>query len=110
MKKCAITLMMLVMLGDLGRALGDQKRPDDSLLTLFGNIFTFPLQVTYTLFSPIGGEDISTAYRRAGFSEKDQNYFQLNWYGEQRLGYSNLFERKELEEEISREGFGDFRG
>ena len=111
MKFCAIALAVVMPLCALVPSLSsaDEHPSDDPFLSLLGNIFAFPFQVSYKLFSPLDVEDLSTEYRRSGFSQKDQDYFQLNWYAERRMGYSHLFERKELEEQIQREGFGAFR-
>ncbi len=109
MKGCATVLLAVSMLGIAALASADEKSKDDPFGSLLNAFFSLPVQITYHLFSPIEADDTSTAYRKAGFSQKDQDYFQLNWYGEQRLGYSSLFERKELDEEIARETYGPFR-
>ena len=95
--------------GTLPASGASHKQPQDSVFDFLGGLLTLPMQVTYKMFAPLDVEDLSTMYRKRGFTPKDQDYFQLNWYGEQRAGYDELFERKELEEEIQRETYGPNR-
>lgn len=106
-------LVMITMLAaaPMGAAAGNapKEQAQDPFFGFLNGVLTLPFNATTTLFGPADTQDLTTRYRRRGFTQKDQDYFQLQWYADQRMGYDELHEYKELEEEIQRETYGPNR-
>ena len=103
-------LMTILAAAPMGAAAEVPKeQAQDPFFGFLNGVLTLPFAATGKIFGPADTEDLTTRYRRRGFTQKDQDYFQLQWYADQRMGYDELHEYKELEEEIQRETYGPNR-